>query len=123
MTTGANPGLIKTYDAEAAITKYRIVKFGAADEGVLMAAAATDLLVGVSNILGAEAAGDPCDVIRSGIAKVEYGAAVTRGQLLTANASGQAIPAVTTNQVIGVAELSGVAGDIGSVLVAPSKLP
>jgi len=115
--------LIKTYDAEGAILPYRIIKFGAADYGVVQAAAAADLSIGVSNILGAAAAGDPVDVVKSGIAKVEFGGAITRGAAITANASGQAVAAATTNQVIGYAEVSGVAGDIGSVFISPSKLP
>lgn len=122
MTTGANPGLIKTYDAEATVAPYRIVKFGAADYGVVQGAAAADLLIGVSNIIGAENAGDPCDVVKSGIAKVEYGGTITRGAALTTNASGQAVAAVATNQVIGYAEISGVSGDIGAVMIAPHKI-
>jgi hypothetical protein len=81
---------------------------------VLQGAAATDLLIGVSD-LGATSVGDRVDVHRSGIVRVEYGATVTRGDLLTADSVGRAI-AVTPGagvRTIGVAEVSGVVGDYG----------
>lgn len=122
----ANEGLVKTYIAGAAIVKHRIVKHGSGDRAAVQAAAATDLLLGVSDSLGADASGDPCDVIRSGIANVEYGGNVTRGQKLTADADGKAVaaaPAAGANaQIIGIAEVSGVSGDIGKVLIVPSTM-
>lgn len=121
-----NDGLTKNYTADAAIGPYRIAKFGAADGNVAQSAAATDLHIGVTSRVTAEAAGDRVDIVRSGIAEVEYGGGVTRGQKLTADADGKAIaaaPAAGANaQIIGVAEVSGVAGDIGSVFIAPSVM-
>lgn len=118
-----NLELVKNYTAEAAIAPHRIVKFGAADGGVLQSAAAADAHIGVS-LLGA-AAGERLDVVRDGIAEVEYGAAVTRGDLLTADAQGRAVPAApaagVNARVIGIAEVSGVAGDIGAVAVEPGS--
>lgn len=116
-----NPGLTKNYDAEAVVAAHRIVKFGAADNGVVQGAAATDLLIGVSD-LGADAIGDRVDVYRSGLVDVEYGGNVTRGALLTSDANGRAIAATPGAGVrtIGVAEVSGVLNDIGKVLIAPS---
>ncbi|MGD9599926.1 MAG: capsid cement protein [Steroidobacteraceae bacterium] len=119
-----NEGLSKTLIAGAAVAARRIVKFGASDTAVLQAAAATDLSIGVAD-LGA-ASGEYCDVIVDGIALVEYGGNVTRGAKLTSDADGKAIaaaPAAGANaQVIGIAMLSGVAGDIGSVRIAPSTM-
>lgn len=116
----ANPGLMKPYVAGAAITKFRIVVFGAADGVVIQAAASTDKLIGVAEAFGA-ATGERIDIVRTGLADVEYGGGVTRGDLLTADANGKAItaaPAAAANaQIIGRAEVSGVAGDIGSVLI------
>lgn len=119
-----NEGLSKALIAGAAVAARRIVKFGSADTAVVQAAAATDLSIGVSD-LGSDS-GDYCDVIVSGIALVEYGGNVTRGQLLTADADGKAVaaaPAATaSNRVIGVAMVSGVSGDIGSVLIAQGSV-
>lgn len=120
-----NEGLQKTLIAAAAVAKNRIVKFDTTDTTVVQAAAATDLLIGVSDNLGASS-GEPFDVIVDGIALVEYGGTVTRGQWLTADAQGRAVaaaPAAGANaEVIGRAMLSGVSGDIGSVRIAPGRI-
>lgn len=120
-----NEGLAKTFYAGAAIAAYRIVKHGAADNGAVQAAAATDASIGVSDSLGA-AVGEPCDAIIDGIATVEYGGNVARGDLLTADADGKAIkaaPAVGSNvRTIGVAMMSGVLGDLGAVRIAPGSM-
>lgn len=119
-----NEGLAKTLIAGAAVAARRIVKFGSGDTAVIQAAAATDLSIGVSD-LGAASA-EYCDVIIDGIALVEYGGNVTRGDKLTADADGKAVtaaPAAGVNaQIIGIAMLSGVSGDIGSVRIAPSVM-
>ena len=120
-----NPGLQKSYSAEAAIAAYRIFKFGAADGGILIAAAATDKLVGVIDRMPAAVAGDRVDGIRSGIAEVEYGGTIAAGDLLTSDASGRAIVATagagSNVRVIGIAEVAGVVGDIGSLLIDPGS--
>lgn len=114
-----NPGLIKSLRAGAAIAPNRIVKFGSDDLHVVQAAAASDALIGVTT-LGATAAEQACDFATEGLATVEYGGAVTRGAFLTADAQGRAIAATTAGQrVIGVAMVSGVSGDLGSVKIAP----
>jgi hypothetical protein len=119
-----NEGMAKTLIAGAAVAARRITKFGASDTAVLQAAAATDLSIGVSDLGGAS--GEPIDVIVDGIALVEYGGNVTRGEWLTADADGKAVaaaPAATaTAQCIGRAMVSGVAGDIGSVRIAPAAV-
>lgn len=119
-----NDGLSKTLIAGAAVAPRRIVKFGASDSAAVQAAASTDLSIGVSD-LGADS-GEPFDVIVDGIGLVEYGGNVTRGQKLTADADGKAVaaaPAAGVNaQIIGIAMVSGVAGDIGSVRIAPGTL-
>lgn len=118
----SNEGIVKTYISSAAIVKHRIVKHGSGDRIATQASAATDLLIGVADLLGADGASVPVDVIRSGVALVEFGGTVTRGQKLTADADGKAIvaaPAVGVNaQIIGIAEVSGAAGDIGKVFIA-----
>lgn len=120
-----NPGLIKTFVAEAAVAAYRIVKFGTSDANVVQAAAVSDALVGVSGLVAGDL-GKRVDIIMSDIAEIEYGGTVTRGDWLTTDASGRAVvsaPAAgTNNNVIGRALVSGVLGDIGSCLVVPSRI-
>lgn len=118
----ANRELVKTYIAEGNISPHRIVKFGSADYGVLQAAAATDKLVGVTVPLVSAVSGDSVDVIHEGIADIELGGTVTRGDLITADANGKGVvsaPAAgSNNRVIGSANVSGVAGDIIPVLIS-----
>lgn len=116
-----NPGLIKTYVAAAAVTKRRIVKL-TADGQVAQGAAASDKVVGVSQELDA-ALGERVDVAHTGLSDVEYGGNVAVGDPLTSDASGRAVvaaPAAGANmRIIGFAQLAGVLGDIGAVLIEP----
>lgn len=112
----------RNYLAPAAIAAYRIAKHGAADGEVAQATAATEALMGVTNSL-AIAAGERVDLVKSGLADVEYGGNVTRGDPLTADADGKAVTAtVAGSRLIGFAELSGASGDIGVVHISPGTL-
>jgi endonuclease YncB( thermonuclease family) len=118
--------IIKCYSAEAAILPNRIIKYGAADYGVLQAAAATDKIIGVSMPLVSVVTGDTIEVIFEGIADVKLGGTVTRGDLLTSDASGQAVTAApgagVNNSILGRAQTSGVSGDIIPVQLSPGSV-
>jgi hypothetical protein len=88
----ANPGLIKSLIAEAAILSNRVVKFGTADGLVIQSAAASDAHIGIAE-LGQETAGQRVDVVLDGTAEVTVGAAVARGAQLMVDASGRVITA------------------------------
>lgn len=112
--------LVKGYSAGAAILARKIVKFGAADNAVITAAAATDLILGVSAPDVDVAINDTCDVHLSGIVEVIAGGTITRGDMVTSDASGNAVSTTTAaNRVLGIAEVSAVAGDILTVFLAP----
>jgi len=121
------PILTKTYDAEAAITKYRIVKFGTDAKEVIMAAANTDQLIGINEAITVAAAGR-VDIIRAGFAEVEYGGTVTKGDFLTSDSVGRAIKLTDAMLEsgacwsIGVAEESGVVTDVGSCIIQAQKV-
>ena len=121
-----NAILRKNYVAAAAIGAYLITKFTANDGEVALATASTDKLTGVNGRLAAAVAGDRVDIGRAGIEEVMYGGAVAAGDLLTADGSGRAVAAApgagVNAYVIGVAEVAGVLGDIGSVLIAPGRI-
>lgn len=121
----SNPTLIKNYTSPAAASPYRIAKPGANDGEVAQAAAATDYLMGVYESLPV-AAGERCDIVKAGIADVEYGGTVTRGKPITSDANGKAVeaaPAAGSNvRIIGFAEVSAVSGDIGPALIAPGLM-
>lgn len=116
-----NHDFVKGFIAGGAVAARRIVKFGTSDVSVVQAAAAADSVVGVSELAGNS--GESVSVIMGGIAAVEYGGNVTRGALLTADTNGRAVtsaPAAgVNNRIIGIAMISGVSGDIGSVLINP----
>lgn len=120
-----NPGLIKTYTAEGAIAARRFVVHGSADRLAVQASDGSAAIMGVTERL-AVADGERVDVIKTGLAEIEYGGAVTRGDPLTADASGKAVkanPAAGVNAHIGGwAEISGVSGDYGLVNIAPSRI-
>lgn len=117
----SNRDIVKNYNSEGDILPCRLVKFGSNDYGVVQASASSDKIVGVSVPLITVASGDTVDVAQDGIADVQLGGTVTRGDLLTSDANGCAItaaPSAGTNaRIIGMAQVSGVANDIIPVLV------
>jgi Uncharacterized conserved protein (DUF2190) len=117
----ANNGLTKSYTAEGNIPANRIVKVGANDFGVLVAAAVSDKSIGISTEVDA-VSGERVDVVLSQIADLKLGGTVARGDLLTSDATGQGVTAApvagTNNRVVGVALISGVSGDIIPVMIA-----
>lgn len=121
----ANNGLTKNYLTEAAISAFRIVKMGAADYGILTAAAVSDKLIGITTEIDS-ISGERCDVVHAGIADLKLGGAVARGDQITSDATGQGLTAApaagTNNRTVGIALISGVLGDIIPVLVLPSML-
>lgn len=120
------PGLIKSYKAEAAVEAFRIVKYGAADNQVLKGAAVGDSLIGVSTGSVDAAIGDMVDVVKAGPAEVRCGGAVTRGDKLTTDANGKAVVAApaagVNNNIIGIADASGVLDDIIQITVALGRV-
>lgn len=113
--------LFRGFNAEAAVSAYTIVKPGASG-GVVPATAATDKVLGTSDELD-KAIGEVVDVAIGPVNKVKLGGTVAAGDWLTANASSLAIATTTAgHQVIGRAEIAGVAGDIVNYLRAPGQL-
>lgn len=108
----------KGYNAGAAITKKRFVKFSA-DQTVVQCTVAGELAIGVSffDVSAAEITkGKGASVLTEGRAIVEAGAAVAIGAKVTTDNQGRAITAATGNQVLGVCdEPAGGAGSECSV--------
>lgn len=121
-----NPTLVKSFLSGAAITKYRIVKFGADDDHVVQSTAVSESLIGVNSEIDAAGAEQRVDIVLRGVAEVEYGGNVTRGDFLTTDGNGKAVAAApasgVNNGIIGQAMVSGVSGDIGSVNVNQGKI-
>ena len=117
-----NSMLTKSYTAGAAIAASRFVKHGAANYAAIQATDASVAILGISEQIVA-ASGLWVDVIKCGLAYLELGGAVTRGNILIPDADGKGVAAVVvagTEQHVGaIAEISGAAGDIIPVLVCP----
>ena len=112
--------LTMDFKAGAAIAKGLIVKFVTDDDTVTVGAANTDLLIGVAAEAIASGARGPIQL--SGIAEVKTAGTITRGGMVTTDATGNgvALPAsATIVSAIGMALASGVTGDIIPVLIAP----
>lgn len=111
-------GLIKSRNATTAIPAYRFVKEGAADGTAVPAVDAASAIIGVSSELDT-AVGERVSVQQGGnVAEIMFGGNVTRGDYLTADAQGRAITTTTTGaRYGGIAEVSGVLGDIGTCTV------
>lgn len=115
------PGKIITLDAgSAAIERHRIIALGTEDYQAVQATSPSNI-IGVTTETGAPAEGR-VDVILDGVATVEYGGTVTRGDFLTSDANGCAVTASAGDEIVGRALISGVSGDYGSVIVGPGKL-
>lgn len=118
----SNRDIIKSYSAEGTILPCRMVKPGAADYGVVVAAAVSDKIIGVTMPLVSVVSGDTVEVMHDGIADLQLGGTVVRGDFLTSDANGQGLAAApvggTNNMVVGRALVSGVSGDIIPVLLS-----
>jgi hypothetical protein len=113
--------LIKTYAADGVIAAFRIVVCGNTDDRASQATAATEMLMGISGEL-AVSNDERIDIVKAGIAAVEYGGFVLAGNWLTTDADGKAVAASVGDNVIGFAEMDGVSGDIGAVYILPGKV-
>ena len=121
----SNPTLMKNYIAGGAIAASTIVRLSS-DSAVVAASAVTDALIGVSSEIPV-VLNERCDVIMEGIAFVVAGAAITRGALVTTDASGRAVTAApaagVNNRVVGVAlESAAALGDVIRVLINPGSV-
>lgn len=56
-----------------------------------------------------------------GVTRAVYGGTVAAGARVTSNAAGRIVAATTGQQVIGIALVSGVTGDIGRILFQPRQ--
>jgi hypothetical protein len=116
-------GIIKSRIASVNVAGMRFVKEGAADGFGALAVDSAAMILGVTSELDT-LAGDRMSVIMVGnIAPIVYGGTVARGDVLTADAQGRAVATTTTGARFGgTAEVAGVLGDIGSVVINPGIL-
>jgi hypothetical protein len=107
---------VSTGDLSAA--EFVIVKISTTvDQNVVIAAAATDPIIGV--LQNKPKAGEPAVVRWGGSTKVIAGGTITAGDCVTSDGSGHAITTTTTgNVILGRALQSAVSGDIFEVALS-----
>lgn len=121
-----NPGLTKNRVAGGAVADRRFVKPHSTAGQIVQAAAATDLIIGVSCQPGGAASGAPCDFHITGLVEVDCGGTVGEGAPVTADSNGKAVAAAPSTganaRVAGIAYDAGVSGDIIRVLLGPGYI-
>ncbi|EIJ8629752.1 hypothetical protein ABRC46_001984 [Salmonella enterica] len=105
-----------------ALDAYRMVTHGSVPDEITLAVDGSKLIIGVTTLVAASV-GEPADVVRSQLTPVIYGGDVAAGDPLTADTEGRAIPATAGQFCLGFAEYDGAEGDIGSVWIAPGRVP
>lgn len=111
-------GLIKTFYADGTLEGRKLVTFGTGKLKVKQATAAADALIGVTTQIGSESNGR-VDVIFSGITEVVAGGTISKGEVLTSDASGNVITATqAADRVIGISLEDVVVGDFATILIA-----
>ena len=89
--------------------------FGTCDaDGKLVTPAAGVLACGVVQTPGI--AGEPCNVMTSGVSFIIFGGTVAAGDAVGTDANGKAVKA-STGTAMGVCLVGGAAGEIGSILL------
>jgi len=122
-----NPLLTKSFVAEGALTKRRLVKLGSSNAQVKPAVDGAAFILGVIDPAADVADKGQVDIITAGMSDIEAGAAVALGDAISADASGRAVkstPAAGVNaNIIGFAlEAATAAGDIISIQIAPGRI-
>lgn len=112
-----------SFKAGAVISAYRIVKMDSTANTVVVGAASTDKLLGVTQD-DVIATGDAIPVITGGLAKVIFNDSCAVGGWVTTNTLGAGIPAVaTTAGIYVIGQLVGPAiqatGAVGEVNIQP----
>jgi hypothetical protein len=122
---GATSGIEKSVKCTAAVAAWTQAKPGADDDTFSTAAAVGDSIVGVFQHATTNA-GDEVRVMLTGIIRIKLGGSVTRGALLTTDASGQGVAAApaagVNNSVIGRALASGGSGGILPFLLSQGQI-
>lgn len=122
----SSPALFKSFAAAGVIAAKSFVKFTGNRWEAAPASAATDKLIGASD-LGALAAGDMVDVALDGLSEVTCGAAaIAAGAPITCDANGFAVTAAKvdgqTVHVAGIALVPAAPGDVFPYLVERSVI-
>lgn len=113
-TTGA---LLKTLKSAAALAAGVFVKMGADDEHCVVAAAATDVIIGVTTHAVA-AAEEDITIQMDKVALITLSGTIARGLRVTSAAAGKAATGIATNAQGGITLKSGAINDLVPMLIS-----
>lgn len=117
---GANAvPVVKTYKADAAIGKGKMVTFGTDEDHVAIGSANTDKIIGVT-LESSSAAEEFIEVAISGGGKCEAGETIAAGKSVVCDANGDAVQTNASGDwAIGYAMDAAVDGDLFGIQIAP----
>ena len=116
MSSYVQPNM-KAYCAEAALTKFSFVKFGAGDDKVLLSGAAERAFgINMSNDIAINGVAEIA--LNGGGGLVKLAGTIARGQSIASNAAGLGVLATAGQFAPAIAMESGVAGDVISVMLS-----
>ncbi len=112
------PGLIANYTAVGVIAAHTFAMLATdgTDDTRVTTADGTGLVLGVTPDVGASDGGR-VDVVLTQITPVIYGGNLTRGEPVKTDANGHAVLAEDGAAVVGMALQTGLAGELGAVLL------
>lgn len=118
--------IIKTYVAGGALTHRRMVKAGSVDGEVVLATAATDDVIGITDCPGGVAQGGRVDVVLHGVTEVEAGGSISRWAYVCADASGRAVAAApaagVNNGIAGRVTIAAASGDLVQIFINATRI-
>lgn len=123
--TNTQLGVTKTFiQTNTTVNPYRIVKLGTAADEVVAATANSDVMFGVSDETADATAGNECNIVLGGVAKLCIASATTKGAYITATTAGKGL-ATTTNlhKIIGILlETTTESDQVAQVLIFPGQM-
>lgn len=115
-------GLSKTFkQTDTSVNPFRIVKLGTSANEVVASTTDADVMFGVSDESADATAGNPVNILTSGVVKVTIASATTKGAYITATTAGAGV-ATTTNlkKYVGILlETTTASNQVASVLLCP----
>lgn len=118
-------GLSKTFkQTDTSVNPFRIVKLGTSANEVVAATAVTDVMFGVTDESADATAGNPVNVITSGVVKLTIASASTKGGYISATTAGKGVLTTTNlNKYVGILLETTTASDqVASVLLCPGQM-
>jgi hypothetical protein len=113
--------IASTFEQEAAVSPYCLVKLGTGANQVSEAADSAALIIGVADETSSDTINEEVTVIMSGIALVNIGSATNKGAAITGTTAGVGLATTTDNQYcVGyLLKTTTASNELAPVLISP----